>query len=466
MYSLNSYSKITKPVSHRMMMSLSFQYIVAPASVAQITTFSTITTHNFNLQLKNYLQVCQNQQDILLQRTRQYIKKTYTNIESPSISQLRDKNTWPAVKRLVAREELMKAQICGKLDISLPGIDTEEIMSLIKNKDLSNVDDTTIDAIIDKFIKIDDQSYLDALIQFKKTGVASNLLQKSKLIELSKVLQDTDLNHITRNQYKKLLENYCERPEYHHRESISSNPEKQSLADNIDILDTTTHDQKHVDSETGKINYRKPVNEKPLNRTGEMIEGNKLRVLKSEIQGLTAAAILGGGIGFAMSFIAEIAKVGLESEQIGNIIFNSVGIGVESGIISGTTYIAGRGLTTALENLGLNVVSNTGAIISFGAVGTLSTAIICTYQFIKTRIQGASAEEALSTSGKTAISSMSLLIISMIAQGIWGGPAGIIVSTGVGLFYFSINIIQNVHARKLEISLREYAVEEYRRFIG
>ena len=444
--------------------SASLQYVAAPALAAHIVMPTATTTHIFNSQLDSYLQTCQSQQDILLQRTQQYMDKVYADAPTPSASLLRDKSTWPSVKRLVVREELMKAQITGKLDTSLPNIDEKEILAAIKDLDLSKMNDE-INAVIDKFIEVDARSYLDALIQFKNTGEASGLLQTSKLPELSKELQNIDLNHITDKQYKYLRENYCERPEYHHRESISSDPRKQSLADNIDVLDTTAHDQKHVDPETGKINYKKPVNEEPLNRTGDMIEGNKARVLRNELTGLGLAAAIGLGTGVTMSLVSGLARVGLDSGRIGDVVFDSLAAGTESGTIAAVTYTAGRGAAHLMEAAGLDLLSASGRMMNFAAVGLLSTSIVCVYQFTKSKLNGAATDEALALTGRTALSSVAMLAVSLAAQGIWGGPAGIIVSTGAGLAVLVVDTGKTVHARRLEARIREYSIEEYKNII-
>lgn len=113
----------------------------------------------------------------------------------------------------------------------------------------------------------------------------------------------------------------------------------------------------------------------------------------------------------------------------------------------------------------MDIVGKMGSTVNIGSAGVLSTAVVCTHQYVKARTQGANAEEALSAIRKTAVSSLSLQTISLIAQGIGGGPACIIVSTGAGLLYFSANTGQTVHTRKMELRIREYTVEEYRRFI-
>lgn len=443
-------------------LSTSFQFIATPVCTASITAAAANTTLNFNAQLNDYINACNLNQELLLQRTNQYIDRISATVQNPTATMLRDKNTWMSVKKLVVREELMKAQITGKIDIPVPGFDKKDILGFIKGKDLSNENDSAINSLIEKITKADDRIYLDALIEYKNTGQANDLLQQSKLQELSKELQNIDMNKITRDQYKHLLENYCERVEFHHRESISSNPNNQSLADNVDALYTSDHDAKHIDQETGKIDYRKPVYEEKLNRIGEMETGNKRRVLANELHGLGLAVAIGFGASFTMSFISEIAQRGISNKQMNDIVFNSVAIGAESGLVAGATYIPGRAVTHAMVNLGLDLESNFGSVLNSFAVGVLSTAIVCTYQYVKLRASGCSSSDAFGAVRKTALSSLSLLTISIIVQTLTNSNyVGIIVSTAVGIMYFSFSLYKTVHAIKLENRLREYSIEEY-----
>ena len=110
-------------------------------------------------------------------------------------------------------------------------------------------------------------------------------------------------------------------------------------------------------------------------------------------------------------------------------------------------------------------MSTAGYMVNFAAIGILSTSIVCVYQFTKSKLNGASTDEALSLTGKTAASSAALLAVSLAAQGIWGGPAGIIVSTGAGLTLLIVDTGKTVHARKLEARIREYSIEEYKNVI-
>lgn len=184
--------------------------------------------------------------------------------------------------------------------------------------------------------------------------------------------------------------------------------------------------------------------------------------LINELKGLGLATVIGIGVGFTFGLIAEMARVGVDSTQMSDVVFNSLGAGLESGMISGVTYLTGRGASALLEKVGVNLATNVGKCISMGALGLLSTALICTYQYVKLRISGANSEEAFRVVGKTAASSLTVLTVSIIAQGIWGGYAGIIVSTGIGIMYFTYGICKSTHDRKLEEHIREFSIEDYK----
>lgn len=187
--------------------------------------------------------------------------------------------------------------------------------------------------------------------------------------------------------------------------------------------------------------------------------------LRNELTGLGMATAIGLGMGITLSFVSELARIGLDSEQIGNVVFDSLTAGMESGTIAAVTYAAGRGVTHLMESAGANLMSFAGYMVNFATLGLLSTSIICVYQFAKLKLNGASTDEALNVTGKMVASSAAILAVSMAAQGIWGGPAGIIVSTGAGVTLLIVDTGKTVHARKLEARIREYSIEEYKNVI-
>ena len=56
--------------------------------------------------------------------------------------------------------------------------------------------------------------------------------------------------------------------------------------------------------------------------------------------------------------------------------------------------------------------------------------------------------------------SLSLLVVSITAQGIFGGPSGIIVSVGVGIIFVTYTIADTVHQRNYSEKLRVYMIEK------
>ncbi|MBD5102044.1 MAG: hypothetical protein HDT27_04975, partial [Subdoligranulum sp.] len=125
--------------------------------------------------------------------------------------------------------------------------------------------------------------------------------------------------------------------------------------------------------------------------------------LRNEITGLGTAVAIGLGTGITMSLVSGLARVGLDSEKIGDVVFDSLAAGTESGTITAVTYAAGRGATHLMEEAGMDLLSASGSMANFAAIGILSTSIVCVYQFTKSRIGGASVDEALDLTGKTAL---------------------------------------------------------------
>lgn len=441
--------------------------ILAPSS-ANFSHTAAITTDKFNKQLSSYIEMCRNQQEILLKKTSEFINNIKINNPNPSISQLRDLSTWKMVKKLVTREELMKLQISGKSDLPLTSDQLEEIAAAIDGKDLANMYDTDIDSIINAIIKPDKMQYLNALRNFKESGEISELLQKSKLSELSEQLKNIDLSKITSKQFKDLVDKYCEKIVYHHLESISSDPNKQSLADNIEPLNSSEHIKKHFDPEKKAVDYKKPVNEKPLNREKDMIKGNKMRVLKNELCGIGIAAAIGAGVGFTIGFAISLAQTGISPESL-KFAFASGGNGaVESGALSAVGYgigrtigeVASHAVAGLLQNIGVTITENISKMVNMGVVGVLTTAVFSAYQFIKLKIKGVATREALIQVGKQALFSLSLLAVSIVAQGICGGAAGIIVSVSAGIIFITYSVVDSVHQRHFAEKIRVYTIEK------
>ena len=125
-------------------------------------TTSTITA-GYNSQLKQYLDFCIKQEQVLTDKTAEFMDHVRQNIPNPNASQIRDKSSWGAVKKLVTREELMKLQISDKTSLPFGKSELNELKSAIRGKDLSNLSDGELKKIIDGIIKRDPSDYLVAL---------------------------------------------------------------------------------------------------------------------------------------------------------------------------------------------------------------------------------------------------------------------------------------------------------------
>lgn len=192
------------------------------------------------------------------------------------------------------------------------------------------------------------------------------------------------------------------------------------------------------------------------------VSGTKWR---NELSGLGKAVAIGFGIGVTLSFVAELARVGLDSEQIGDVMFNSLVTGTESGAIAGTAYAAGRGVAYLMDKAGVNLMSSSGRMLNCGVTGVLATAIICVYTFAKAKYGGADDDEALAATGNVAKSSLTILAVTLAMQWAFGGPVTIIVSAGISVVALCWGIATSVHTRQLEARIREFSIEEYKRLI-
>ena len=141
---------------------------------------------------------------------------------------------------------------------------------------------------------------------------------------------------------------------------------------------------------------------------------------------------------------------------------------MESGALAGVSYSIGRTLgdiasktvAGAFENIGVTITENISKMINMGVVGTLTIAVFSTYQFVMLKRHGIATKEALIQVGKQALFSLSLLAVSIAAQGLWGGAAGIIVSVSMGIIMITYSVADSVHQRHFAEKVRIYTIEK------
>ena len=125
--------------------------------------------------------------------------------------------------------------------------------------------------------------------------------------------------------------------------------------------------------------------------------------------------------------------------------------------------IATNAIEGVLSNAGLEITANISKMCTMGTVGAITVAVFSTVQFVKLIYHGECLKSAAIQVGKQALFSLSLLAISIAAQGMWGGPAGIIVSIGTGIVIVSYTIADAVHQRTFAEECHIKTIEEYGR---
>ena len=195
---------------------------------------------------------------------------------------------------------------------------------------------------------------------------------------------------------------------------------------------------------------------------------NSKRVFRNEIKGIGIAAAIGIGVGFTIGFAVSLAQTGVTPDSIKYALINGGKSGLSSGIQSTIGYgigrtvgqLASQALTGVFSNVGLEITENIAKMCNMGAVGAITIGVFSTVQFVKLVCKGESLKTAAIQVGKQALFSLSLLVVSITAQGIFGGPSGIIVSVGVGIIFVTYTIADTVHQRNYSEKLRVYMIEK------
>lgn len=222
--------------------------------------------------------------------------------------------------------------------------------------------------------------------------------------------------------------------------------------------------------ENGNAYVDNEAMDKVMEDTG--IKGKvKNAIRKNEIQGLASAVAIGAGIGFTIGFAVSLAQSGITPDSVKYAFVNGGKSGVASGVQSVVGYGIGRTIgqiaTNAIEgvlsNAGLEITANISKMCTMGTVGAITVAVFSTVQFVKLIYHGECLKSAAIQVGKQALFSLSLLAISIAAQGMWGGPAGIIVSIGTGIVIVSYTIADAVHQRTFAEECHIKTIEEYGR---
>ena len=254
--------------------------------------------------------------------------------------------------------------------------------------------------------------------------------------------------------------------EGHHQKNVADHPEEQANPDNIKFYKTR---KQHL--EEGHDGNWKNESDGPMTDKNKMLEKtNGKRVFKNELHGLGLAAAIGAGVGLTLGFVATLAQTGVTPDTLKLAMAEGVKGGVESGLMSIAGYGVGRTLgevasqaaSGMMESVGMTITENISKMVHMGVAGTLTIAVFSAYQFVKLKIKGAATKDALIQTGKQALFSLSLLAVSIAAQGIWGGTAGIIVSVSIGIILIAYSLTDSIHKRHFEERVRVYTIEKCR----
>lgn len=252
--------------------------------------------------------------------------------------------------------------------------------------------------------------------------------------------------------------------EGHHQQNVADHPEQQANPDNIKFYkDREEHLQKGHNGDWGN------ESNEPMTDKNKMLEKtNSKRVFKNELKGLGLAVAIGAGVGLTIGFITTLAQSGITPDTLKLAAVEGVKSGLESGVMSAVGYGIGRtigevatqAVSGVLENIGVTITENISKMVNMGVVGALTIAVFSTYQFVKLKIKGVATKEALIQTGKQALFSLSLLAVSIAAQGIWGGAAGIIVSVSIGIIMITYSVADAIHQRHFAEKIKIYTIEK------
>lgn len=252
--------------------------------------------------------------------------------------------------------------------------------------------------------------------------------------------------------------------EGHHQQNVSDHPKQQANPDNIKFY-KAKDDHLH-DGHDG--NWDNESN-KPMTDKNKMLEKtNSKRVFKNEIKGLGLAVAIGAGVGLTIGFITTLAQSGITPDTLKLATVEGLKSGTESGLMSAVGYGIGRiigevtsqAISGVLESVGTTITKNISKMVNMGVVGALTVVVFSTYQFMKLKIKGVATREALIQTGKQVLFSLSLLAISIAAQGIWGGAAGIIVSVSIGIIVITYSVADTVYQRHFAEKIWMYTIEK------
>lgn len=252
--------------------------------------------------------------------------------------------------------------------------------------------------------------------------------------------------------------------EGHHINNVANHLEDQANPDNIRFAKSRAE---HQDMHGG--DFRNPTTGEPIDRNRRLEQTNHKRVARNEWSGIGMAAAIGLGVGFTIGFAVKLAQSGLSIESVKIAAAAGAKAGAESAFLGAMNHLLvrsiGEAATSALQgvaqNIGLTVTENLSRMCNMAVMGGMAIIVFSVYQFCKLKLMGYGTKECLIRVGKSAAYSLTVLVLSIIAQGLWGGWAGIVVSVGIGFTVMVYKFGQARYAQGLIERLRLYTIQKY-----
>lgn len=252
--------------------------------------------------------------------------------------------------------------------------------------------------------------------------------------------------------------------EGHHQKNVADHPADQGNPDNIKFYKSR---KEHLEEGHGG-SFQNESDADYIDKDKMLKKTNGKRVFKNELRGVGIAAAIGVGVGFAIGFAVTLAQSGVTPDTLKYAIAEGGKTGASAGVQSVVGYGIGRtlgqlaahALEGVLSNSGVAMTENISKMCTMGAVGAVTIAVFSTYQFIKLVRSGMACKEAVIQVGKQALFSLSLLTVSIAAQGIWGDSAGLIVSISTGIILITYALFDTAHQRRHSEKIRIYMIDK------
>ncbi|PLT33629.1 hypothetical protein [Bacillus sp. V5-8f] len=254
--------------------------------------------------------------------------------------------------------------------------------------------------------------------------------------------------------------------EGHHINSVKNHPDQQANPDNIEFAkDRNEHLQKHGGD------FRNPTEGDLIDRNGRLEEVNRQRVIKNELTGIGLAAAIGLGVGFTIGFVTTLAQKGIAIDGVKAAMGVGLRAGLESSMLATINHVIVRGIGEtitqslsqfAIQQYGFTLTENLIKMCNMATIGIVGSIVFSTWLFVKLRWKGHSSRFAFASAVKSLGTSLAILFISIIAQGVWGGYAGLIVSLSIGLSMVIFQYVKHNLNHKLLDNITNYSIEKSR----